>query len=67
MYRQILADVASNQGWDVLFYDAKDVEPRAIAMLGDRADDVLAGPRQRLGPPWTKDHRVALAATVVCT
>ena len=67
MYRQILADVASNQGWDVLFYDAKDVEPRAIAMLGDRADDVLAGPRQLLGPPWTKDHRVALAATVVCT
>ena len=34
--------------------------------LGPRADDVLNGPRHRLGPPWTKDHRVALAATVVC-
>jgi hypothetical protein len=22
-------------------------------------------PRARLGPPWTKDHRMALAATIV--
>ena len=29
------------------------------------ADEVLRGPRKRLGPPWQKDHRVAVAATVV--
>jgi hypothetical protein len=34
-------------------------------VLGARADEVLQGPRARLGAPWTKDHRVALAATVV--
>jgi hypothetical protein len=28
---------------------------------------VLHGPRARLGPPWTKDHRTALAATVVAS
>ena len=26
---------------------------------------VVRGPRAVLGPPWTKDHRTALAATVV--
>ena len=31
----------------------------------ERADEVLHGPRTTLGPPWAKDHRMALAATVV--
>jgi hypothetical protein len=26
---------------------------------------VLYGPRAALGPPWSKDHRIALAATVL--
>ncbi len=65
MYRQILADVARGRGWEVCFYNAKDVEAQAAALLGDRADDVLNGPRRRLGAPWSKDHRVALAATVI--
>jgi hypothetical protein len=34
-------------------------------VLGERADEVLRRPRAALGPPWAKDHRVALAATVV--
>ena len=38
---------------------------RAARLLGDRADEVLHGPRKRLGPPWSKDHRLALAATVL--
>jgi hypothetical protein len=46
-------------------FNAKDVIGQAAAVLGDRADDVLQGPRARLGPPWTKDHRMALAATIV--
>jgi len=65
MYRQILADLASVRGWKVHLYDAKHVEAQAITVLADGADDVLHGPRVALGPPWTKDHRVALAATVV--
>ena len=65
MYRQLIADVAGGRGYDIHQYDAKSVESLAVARLGDRADDVLHGPRARLGPPWAKDHRVALAATVV--
>jgi hypothetical protein len=65
MYRQVLAEVAQDRGWEVDLYNAKDVEGRAARILGARADEVLKGPRARLGPPWTKDHRIALAATIV--
>ena len=65
MYRQVLSEVAQTRGWAVHVYDAKAVEAEAAHRLGARADDVLQGPRARLGPPWTKDHRVALAATIV--
>lgn len=65
MYRQVLAEVADARGWEVHRYDAKAVLGQAAEILGDRADDVLQGPRARLGPPWTRDHRVALAAAIV--
>ena len=65
MYRQVLAETARARGWDVLFYDAKDVEGRAAGVLGTRAEAVLHGPRATLGPPWAKDQRLALAATIV--
>jgi hypothetical protein len=65
MYRQVIAEVAEARGWAVHLYDAKQVEGRAAALLADRADEVLQGPRARLGPPWTKDHRIALAATIL--
>jgi hypothetical protein len=65
MYRQELAELAHARGWSVHLYDAKAVEDQAARALGDRAHEVLHGPRATLGPPWTKDHRVALAATVV--
>lgn len=65
MYRQVLAEVAEQLDWDVHRYDAKAVLDQAATILGERADDVLQGPRARLGPPWTKDHRVALAAAIV--
>ena len=65
MYRQVLADLARARGWDLHLYDAKDVEARAIGKLGERADEILLGPRATLGPPWAKDHRMALAATIV--
>jgi hypothetical protein len=65
MYLQILASEAGRRGWEVRTFDAKRVEADAAKLLGDRADEVLVGPRARLGPPWSKDHRMALAATVV--
>jgi len=65
MYRQVLAELAEARGWDVHLYVAKDVLAEAVSILGDRADEVIDGPRSALGPPWTKDHRVALAATIV--
>jgi len=65
MYCQVLAELAGKRGWTVRFYDAKDVERAAARILGERADEVLHGPRTTLGPPWSKDHRMALAATIV--
>jgi hypothetical protein len=63
--RQVLAEQARARGWDVHLYVAKDTESKAVTILGDRAREVLHGPRATLGPPWAKDHRMALAATVV--
>jgi len=65
MYCHVLADAAAARGWRVVTYDARTVESEAAIRLGERAPDVLFGPQQTLGAPWTKDHRVALAATIV--
>lgn len=65
MYRQVLSELARDRGWEVHLYDAKDVEDQATSILAARADEVLHGPRATLGPPWSKDHRMALAATIV--
>ena len=65
MYRQELSELAHARGWAVHLYDAKAVIGQATGLLAERADEVLEGPRATLGPPWTKDHRVALAATIM--
>jgi hypothetical protein len=65
MYRQALAELAHARGWELHLYDAKAVEDQAARILAERADEVLRGPRATLGPPWAKDHRLALAATIV--
>ena len=65
MYRQIVAEVARARGWEVRLYDAKRVVGQAADMLGERAEQILQVPRAQLGPPWTKDHRMAFAATIV--
>jgi hypothetical protein len=67
MYCQVLAELAYERGWVVHLYNSKDVEDEAVRILGERADEVLHGPRATLGPPWSKDHRMALAATIVVT
>lgn len=65
MYRQVLAELGRARGWAIHLYEAKDVEAEAARVLGRRAHAVINGPRAALGPPWSKDHRTALAATVV--
>jgi hypothetical protein len=65
MYRKVLAELARARGWNVHFFEANDVEAEAAQKLGKQAEAVLNGPRETLGPPWTKDHRIALAATIV--
>jgi hypothetical protein len=65
MYRQVLCELADARGWDVHLYYAKEVIGQAVSMLAERADEILQGPRATMGPPWTKDHRMALAATIV--
>lgn len=65
LYRQVLDDQARARGWTVHLFTAADAERQAAAILGERATAVLHGPRDALGPPWTKDHRTALAATVL--
>ena len=67
MYCQVLAELAQARGWKVHLYNARDVEQAAASLLGDRAYEVLRGPRATLGPPWSKDHRMALAATIVAS
>ena len=65
MYRQELSELAQARDWEVHLYDAKAVVGQAVSLLAERADEVLQGPRAAIGPPWTKDHRIALAATIV--
>lgn len=65
MYRQELERCARVRGWEVYFFEGNSVEDQAKGILGDRGDEVLYGPRAKLGPPWTRDHRIALAATIV--
>ncbi len=65
MYLRVLDEVARRQGWAVTRFNANRVELEAARVLGDRAHEVLHGPGEILGPPWGKDQRIALAATVV--
>jgi hypothetical protein len=65
MYCQILAALGAQRGWEVHTFDARRAEGDATVLLGGRARQVLHGPRDVLGAPWSKDHRIALAATVL--
>ena len=66
MYREALAKAAQARGWPVHWYDAKTVIGSATRML--RVEDFHAhflAMRTAVGPPWNKDHELALAAAVV--
>ena len=66
MYRKALASAAEARGWPVHWYDAKSVWGAAREAL--RVEDLDAHflqVRKAVGPPWTKDHKLAMAAAIV--
>lgn len=66
MYRKALAAAAEARGWPVHWYDAKSVLDAARQAL--RLEDLDAHflqVRKAAGPPWNKDHKLAMAAAIV--
>lgn len=65
MYRQALAEAARERGWAVRWYEPRRVLAEAAGALGRASiDPLLEETGRRLGPPWQKDHRVAMAAAI---
>lgn len=66
MYRKALAAAAEARGWAVYWYDAKKVWDAAGEALGIADLDAhFLQQRKSIGPPWGRDHRVAMAAAIV--
>lgn len=66
MYRKALAAAAEARNWTVHWYDAKKVLEEARNELSvEDLDAWFLELRRSIGPPWTRDHKVALAAAVV--
>jgi hypothetical protein len=66
MYRRALASAAEARGWPVYWYDAKKVLGAASqALRVENLDAHFLQVRRAVGPPWDKDHKLAMAAAVV--
>jgi len=66
MYRKALAAAAEARGWAVHWYDPKQVFEAASEALGiEDIDAHFLELRRSIGPPWGKDHKVAMAAAIV--
>jgi len=66
MYRKALASAAEARGWPVHWYDAKSVLGAASQVLRvENLDALFLQVRSAVGPPWGKDHKVAMAAAIV--
>ena len=65
MVREALADAARARGWSVSWFDPRRVLAEAALALGTPSiDGLLRATGKRLGPPWQRDHRVAMAAAI---
>ena len=68
MYRDALTRAAEARGWTVHAYDTRRVVADAARALGRTSvDDTLDRAAAALGRPWTKDHRLAMAAAIAAT
>jgi hypothetical protein len=66
MYRKALAFAAEARGWPVHWYDAKKVLGAASQALGvENLGAHFLYVRSAVGPPWDKDHKLAMAAAIV--
>ncbi|HLJ84780.1 MAG TPA: hypothetical protein VKT51_11450 [Candidatus Eremiobacteraceae bacterium] len=66
MYRRALAGAAEARGWPVRWFDAKKVLAAAgKALRVADFDAYFLKLRRAVGPPWNKDHKIAMAAAVV--
>src|SRR5208282_4154460 len=66
MYRKALATAAEARGWPVHWYDAKSVLDAARrALRVENLDAHFLEVRRAVGPPWNKDHKLAMAAAIV--
>ena len=66
MYRRALAAAAEARGWDVHWFDARKVFDAASAALGIADFDAhFLQLRKSIGPPWSMDHKIAMAGAIV--
>jgi len=66
MYRKALASAAEARGWPIHWYDAKKVLGLAShALHVENLDAYFLQVRTAVGPPWNKDHKLAMAAAIV--
>jgi hypothetical protein len=66
MYRRALAAAAEARGWAVHWFDAKKVfEGASEALLIEDLDAHFLQLRKSIGAPWSKDHKLAMAAAIV--
>jgi len=66
MYRKALAAAAEARGWSVYWYDAKKVlDAASVALCIDDLEAHFLQLRRSIGPPWGKDHKLAMAAAIV--
>jgi hypothetical protein len=66
MYRTALAGAAEARGWAVHWYNAKKVyEAARDALDVEDLDAHFLEVRKSFGPPWHRDHKLAMAAAVV--
>ena len=65
MYRDALAAAATARHWFVSWYEPKAVFAEADQALGEESiDRLLKEVGGALGPPWRKEHRMAMAAAI---
>jgi len=65
LYRDALAQAAGERGWNVHYFDARNVASRAASVLGRKSiQELLEATGAALGPPWQKDHKLAMAAAI---
>lgn len=68
MYRRALAAAAEARGWGVHWYDSKKVFATASEALGiEDFDALFLQVRRKIGPPWSQDHKLAMAAAIAAT